>query len=118
MLYDYKCENCDHEMIDVYQSIKDDALVVCPSCGQSSLARVIYGGLGSFMKDVKTIGQLADKNWKELGHYQRSEKEQKAKEERQKQEVSAFSSAGSATKKEINKMTPAQKTKYIMTGDK
>jgi len=118
MLYDYKCENCDHEMIDVYQSIKDEALTKCPSCGQNSLARVIYGGLGSFMKDVKTIGQLADKNWKELGHYQRSDKEQQAKEERQKQESSAFSSVGSATKKEINKMTPAQKTKYIMTGDK
>ena len=118
MLYDYKCDNCDHTMEDVYQSIKDEALVTCPSCGQNSLVRLIYGGLGSFVKDVKTIGQLADKNWSQLGHYQRSEKEQQEKEEKQKQDVSAFSFAGKASRKEINKMTPAQKKKYIMTGDK
>lgn len=119
MLYDYICENCEHEMKDVYQSIKDDALVSCPSCGQNSLQRVVYGGLGAFVKDVKTVGQLADSNWKKLGHYQRSEKEEQAKQERQEKEGSSvFSAFGSASKKEINKMTPDQKTKYIMTGEK
>jgi putative FmdB family regulatory protein len=117
MLYDYKCDNCSHELIDVYQSIHDEALVKCPNCGKDSLIRVIYGGVGSFMKDVKTIGQLADSNWGKMGHYQKSELEAKRKQNQTKEE-SAFSFAGNATKKEINKMSAEQQKKYIMTGDK
>jgi len=117
MLYDYKCDHCSHEMADVYQSIKEDALVKCPNCGKDTLYRVIYGGLGSFMKDAKTIGQLADKNWSQMGHYQRSETEQKQLENKPKEE-SPLSIFGGASKKEINKMTVEQKQKYIMTGEK
>jgi putative FmdB family regulatory protein len=118
MLYDYKCDNCSHEMVDVYQSIKEDALTKCPSCGKDALVRVIYGGLGSFMKDAKTIGQLADSNWSKMGHYQRSELEHKMELKKPKQPVSPLSLAGNATKKEINKMSETQKQKYIMTGEK
>lgn len=119
MLYDYLCEECGYKMIDVYQSIKDDALKTCPSCNKDGLNRIVYGGIASFVKDVKTIGQLADKNWSNLGHYQKSEKEEQAKLERQASEdKSAFSAFGSASKKEINKMTPAQQKKYIITGEK
>jgi putative FmdB family regulatory protein len=116
MLYDYKCDNCSHELVDVQQSIKDEALTTCPSCGKDSLVRVIYGGLGSFMKDVKTIGQLADRNWSKMGHYQKSEILNKNKKGDTTSET--FSSSGKATKKEIAKMTESQKTKYIMTGEK
>lgn len=117
MLYDYKCENCSHEMIDVHQSIKDEALKICPSCGKDSLQRVIYGGLGSFMKDAKTIGQLADKNWSKLGKYRQSEIESKSKEKREEY-ASPFSAFGNASKKEINNMTEEQKKKYILEGKK
>lgn len=116
MLYDYKCDNCEHELKDVQQSIKDEALVLCPNCGKEALYRVIYGGLGSFMKDAKTIGQLADRNWSKMGSYQRSELE--AKNKPKNNEESNFSNFGKATKKEINKMTPEQKKKYIITGEK
>lgn len=116
MLYDYICDECSHEMMDVYQSIKDDALVKCPSCGKDALRRVIYGGIGSFMSDPKTIGSLADKNWSKKGHYERSDIESQSK--KSTGETSYFSSFGSASSKEINKMTEAQKTKYIMTGEK
>ena len=119
MLYDYVCENCQHEIEDVYQSIKDDALVSCPLCGQNGLQRVIYGGLGTFVKDVKTIGQLADSNWKKLGHYRQSEQEETAKQKRQEKENSSvFSAFGSASKKDISKMNPDQQKKYIITGEK
>lgn len=116
MLYDYKCEECSHEMIDVYQSIKEDALVTCPSCGKNTLQRVIYGGICSFMKDTKTIGQLADRNWSKLGSYQRSEIE--AQNQEKKNESTYFSQFGNASRKEIHKMTTEQKKKYIITGDK
>jgi putative FmdB family regulatory protein len=117
MLYDYKCDECSHEMYDVYQSIKDDAITLCPSCGKDTLCRVIYGGLGSFMKDTKTIGQLADRNWSKMGHYQKSEIEHKSLANKPKDE-SLFSNAGNASKQEISKMTATQKKKYIITGEK
>lgn len=116
MLYDYICDECSGELKDVYQSIKDDALVKCPNCGKDSLRRVIYGGIGSFMSDPKTIGSLADKNWSKKGHYERSDIESQSK--KSTGEASYFSSFGSANSKEINKMTESQKTKYIMTGEK
>lgn len=116
MLYDYICDECSHEMNDVYQSIKDEAFIQCPSCGKDGLRRVIYGGIASFMSDSKTIGSLADRNWSKKGHYEKSEIEAKSKKSTGKD--SYFSSFGSASKKEISKMTEAQKTKYIMTGEK
>lgn len=116
MIYDYICDECSNEMKDIHQSIKDNALVTCPACGKDSLRRVIYGGLGSFMKDCKTIGSLADRNWSKKGSYERSEIE--AKSQKSTGETSYFSSFGSASSKEINKMTDDQKTKYIMTGEK
>lgn len=114
--YDYKCESCDHEINDIYQSFSEESLVKCPSCGKDSLHRVIYGGLATFVKDAKTIGQVADKNWSNMGSYKRSEIEQQKKEESAKAE-SPLSSFGPASKKQINKMTPEQKKKYIITGE-
>jgi putative FmdB family regulatory protein len=117
MLYDYECQTCAYNMIDVYQSIHEEALINCPNCGNDSLQRVIHGGVGCFVKDIKTIGQLADKNWSTLGTYKKSEIESQQNTKTNK-EQSIFSSAGNATRKEINKMTPEQKTKYIMEGKK
>lgn len=103
-------------MSDVYQSIKDDAFTHCPNCSKNTLRRVIYGGIASFMSEPKTIGGLADKNWSKKGHYEKSEIELKSK--KTINDSSPFSSFGSATAKEINKMSDSQKTKYIMTGEK
>lgn len=120
MLYDYNCDHCGNKLKDVYQSIKDEALIKCPSCGKDSLQRVIYGGIATFVREIKTIGQLGDRNWSKMGHYKRSEIETEAKEKSEK-ETPYFSSFGSATPashKEINKMTASQKKKYIMEGEK
>jgi len=115
-IYDYVCESCNHEINDIYQSFSEDALIKCPSCSQDSLRRVIYGGLGTFVKDTKTIGQLADKNWKNMGSYKRSEIEQ-TKQESIRSKESPLSSLGKASRAQINKMTPEQKKKYIITGE-
>lgn len=114
--YDYRCESCSHEINDLYQSFSEDSLIKCPSCGQDSLLRVIYGGLGTFVKDSKTIGQLADKNWQSMGSYKRSEIEENRKEVAKTKE-SPLASLGKASKAQINKMSPEQKKKYIITGE-
>jgi putative FmdB family regulatory protein len=110
MLYDYGCHSCGNVLEDVKQSIHDEALITCPSCGTNSLERIPYGGLGAFVKDAKTIGQLADKNWSNLGHYQKSEIEAQntsGKESKTKQKQ----------RKQINNMTEKQKERYIITGE-
>jgi putative FmdB family regulatory protein len=111
MLYDYGCHSCGEILEDVQQSIHDEALKKCPSCGQDSLERVPYGGLGAFVKDAKTIGQIADKNWSKMGSYQRSEVEadrkQNSKAREKRKEM-----------RQIASMTPEQKKKYIITGEK
>jgi len=40
MTYEYACESCEHKF-EAEQSIKDDALKLCPSCGNKSLKRLI-----------------------------------------------------------------------------
>ena len=112
MLYDYGCTECGETLKDVKQSIHDEALTLCPSCGKHSLERVPYGGLGSFMKNnSNTVGSQADKNWSNMGHYQKSEIESKNKTKREGREKQSLRS-------QINKMTPDQRTKYIMEGKK
>jgi len=115
MLYDYICDNCNNKLTDVYQSIKDDALTKCEACGKESLQRVIYGGISASVKGVSTIGQLADRNWSKMGSYQKSELIEKQKSNKQESPLQSF---GSASRKEINKMTPEQQKKYIITGEK
>ena len=112
MLYDYGCHSCGEILEDVQQSIHDEALKKCPSCGQDSLERVPYGGLGSFMKNSSnTIGGQADKNWSKMGHYQKSEIEAKRNIEqgpaKEKREL----------RKKINSMSESQKKNYILKGD-
>lgn len=111
MLYDYGCHSCGETLEDVKQSIHDEALVKCPSCGKDSLERILHGGLGAFVKDAKTIGQLADKNWSKLGSYQRSEIESQNK-------YNLESKSNRNDKREIMKMTEQQKERYIITGKK
>ena len=112
--YDYICDDCSHEIHDIFQSFSEDSLIKCEACGKNSLRRVIYGGLATFVKNVNTIGQLADKNWQNMGRYKRSEIEQK---HRNKQTESPTSSLGPASKSQINKMSIEQKHRYIITGE-
>jgi len=38
--YEYRCENCGHEM-EVLQKISDAPLVDCPQCSQSALKKLV-----------------------------------------------------------------------------
>jgi putative FmdB family regulatory protein len=112
MLYDYICSNCSHEWNDVKQSMKDKPKKKCPECGKHALQRVLYGGAYVFVSNANTVGQLADRNRKDMGHYQRSELDDKAKEKL------TNTDSNKVTSREINKMTTSQKQKYITEGQK
>lgn len=109
MLYDYQCTKCDHFMEDVQQSIKDDALTTCPKCNEEALERVLTGGLyGHVYQEPTTIGQQSDRNWKNKGHYERSNAMQKesdkARDKREKRKL-------------VNRMNKEHQHHYIMTGE-
>jgi len=45
--YDYSCEKCGQ--FEIWQSIKDNALAVCPTCG-SKIERLISANVGFVLK--------------------------------------------------------------------
>ena len=108
-LYDYMCSNCEHKIEDLYQSIKDKPIVKCEKCGMMTLERIIYGGDVFVRREATTIGQLADRNTKKMGRY---EKESKQKQDSTKKEMSNKQKLH----KKINSMDETQKRKWIMEG--
>jgi putative FmdB family regulatory protein len=58
-IYEYRCESCGHTL-DALQKISDDPLRECPSCGESSLKRLISApafrlkGSGWYETDFKS----------------------------------------------------------------
>ena len=46
--YEYECKNCSHSF-EVFQSISDSPLTICPECG-GDIRRVIFGGAGVIFK--------------------------------------------------------------------
>jgi putative FmdB family regulatory protein len=46
--YEYRCKSCG-EHLEVVQSFKDQALTVCPACGEEQL-RKVFGSIGISFK--------------------------------------------------------------------
>lgn len=116
-LYDYECQNCQHLLEDVLQNVKDSPLTKCENCGEETLERIITGGVYGFVSGSNTIGSLADKNAK-VNKSKISEAQHKKREATPEAPKAWYDKYGTATPKEINKMTPQQKTRYIMEGRK
>ena len=109
-LYDYVCSNCQHELENVHQSIKDKPLIKCEQCNYRTLERVIYGGHVFVRREATTIGQLSDRNTKKMGKY---ELESKQKEHMAKKQPSEQQKLN----RKINSMTNDQKRKWIKEGE-
>src|SRR5689334_21428424 len=62
--YEYLCDNCGYNF-ETKQSFKDEALTLCPSCGQDMLHRVaqaagvVFKGSGRYITDSKGKQNLA-----------------------------------------------------------
>jgi putative FmdB family regulatory protein len=112
-LYDYRCDDCGHELTDVKQSIKDDALTLCPSCDKDALYRVPQSTMYATVSNVTTVGQVWDRKAKEAGSYHRSEVEAKRSAKQPKADK-----IKTASKQEIKSMSANQRERYIQTGDK
>jgi putative FmdB family regulatory protein len=65
--YGYRCTNCGHQF-EIFQRMSADGLTVCPSCGQSTLKKVVYPtgvvfkGSGFYTTDYKSAGKSSSSN--------------------------------------------------------
>ena len=104
-------------MEDVRQSFNDEPLSLCPKCNEEKLFRVVTGGLHVSVKNVNTIGQLADRNATNNKSIIK-ENQQRLSESKPAEEKSWMDKHRSASNKEVQKMTKQQKARYIMEGKK
>ncbi len=57
-IYEYKCDNCDHQL-ELLQKFNDDPLNTCPSCGQDGVRKLVSAaafhlkGTGWYATDFK-----------------------------------------------------------------
>lgn len=108
-IYHYKC-SCGYDD-EIYHSIKEDIRKICPSCSHSTLYVVIDSIPYGKVEEVKTLGQLMEKNSKKLGKelVQKKMEQDGITELNKKREEMA-------EMRKIANFTPEQKEKYIMEG--
>jgi len=127
--YQYRCTKCEQKTDEVFQGINDPPLTLCLHCNTDTLVRVIFPVFG-FVRGSsnQTLGSLAEQNTKRLSDSQKAkimEREKlperplprgMTKAEKPTEKESPFSDAGSATPRQIKKMSKDKKLDYIMTG--
>ena len=108
-IYHYKCE-CGFDQ-EVYHSIKEPTKQQCPACKNPSLYIVIdtipYGAV----KEVKTVGQLAEKNSRNMG---KEQVQMKMDSDGTTEKIKNTEKMREAMK--LGSLTPEKKRKYIETG--
>ena len=114
-VYDYECKSCGAQLSDVFQKVTDLELTKCEECNSDSLYRVVTGGIHSFMAGSDTVGSIADKNTRR-DRNKLNEEHHKKLESTPQVKKHWYEKQGDKSRKEINKMTPAQQKRYIMEG--
>jgi putative FmdB family regulatory protein len=133
--YVYECTNCGSN-IEIQQSIKDDALVLCPECNTNSLRRVIFNPMYvRVIQEPTTLGQIAERNAKSMS---RDEKSLRLEDDKTKKTINRIpedmrpktvepkdsgplpdwmEKPRTKTHTEINKLSPENVERYVYTGD-
>jgi putative FmdB family regulatory protein len=68
-IYENLCSECGYGF-DHVQSIKANALITCPECGQDTLRRVLHAVTIFTRGDAVTVAQQADRNTSSMGRYE------------------------------------------------
>ena len=110
-LYDFECEPCAY-YTEVRQPMDNPSILECPVCGEKTLAKVFINAPHTFVRgEARTIGQLAEKNYKNMGFYEKQDR--KRKDQSESSEVKDKRERH----QKIVSMTPEQQTKWIREGD-
>ena len=121
--YGYTCQNCGHTF-EIFQDVNEGKKKKCPECKLLKLSRDITGGLGgSVVQDPKTLLQQAERNTAKMGHYELQERRMADEEgnlrKRKPKEPAPWWRPGTdKPDMSLANLTPAQKQKYIETGEK
>lgn len=131
----YFCKDCGYEY-EVVQPMMEELHKICPKCNGSLFQDLT--GVHTSIKSYNTVGSLAEKNTRELGHYGREEKERQLAQENKQfseerkrqlanQGIKLFETdakkafeIGQAPPKVIQKMESGDKKaieKYVYTGE-
>lgn len=120
--YNFYCEKCKAKFdlecrISEYDQIFKN--IDCPNCSSTDSIYRDYNAdnIYSTIREIRTVGQLAEHNTKKMGSKLTEEYAKKKEAEPQKPWYHN-PKLGGATRKEINKMTIEQKRKYILKGQK
>ena len=111
-LYDFECSRCAY-YTEIRQGVDEPSTHQCPHCGEDTLVKVFINSPAFFVRgEPNTVGQLADKNSRNMGTYEKQDKDHKNHtnnnpEHRKKRD----------THRKINSMTQKQKLKWIKEGD-
>jgi putative FmdB family regulatory protein len=82
--YEYKCEGCGHEF-EAFQSISEDPIKICPSCGEVKVKRLISAGAGLIFKGSGFY--ITDYKKKESSSKVGTEREKKSETKPEKKET-------------------------------
>lgn len=112
--YDFECLECG-ALEEVVQPMHAPSVLDCPVCNKKNVFKKVFfnAPMISIKGEPTTIGQLADKNTKALGTYERQSKE--LLDEVNKKHINREKAA---MHREINSMTDKQKDHWIRTGEK
>ena len=114
--YSFRCEECSHDFSEFWSiSSYDEKLnnLNCENCGSKKVHRDYQeDNMVVSYYEVKTIGQLAERNTKKMGKYHLEDKMREDNMELHKKNKEV-----TAKRRKLNKMTSEQKHKYIMEGE-
>jgi putative FmdB family regulatory protein len=92
--YEYSCSNCGY-IFEEYQSMKEDALLKCPKCGQNKLQKhigagtgVIFKGSGFYVTDYKKKNSTGSKQSSRKKEKTETPETKDSKETKEKKETS------------------------------
>lgn len=109
-LYDFECEDCIF-YTEIRQSMEGPSIHTCPICGKETLRKVLINPPIMICRgDPSTIGQLMDKNTRNMGKYELQDRDAK-------NNINKESNEKKNLQRRINAMTPEQKVKWIKEGD-
>ena len=107
--YPYRCLACQHTFSDIIPMKEYKTRRKCPECKKYKLERVLGNVTGFVKGEATTLGQLAEQNaQKKGGENKKVDKKEKI----------WYHKSGEASSNDIDKMTDAQKHRYVQTGKK
>lgn len=111
-LYDFECKECKY-YDEVRQAHDAPSIIKCPCCDKKTLRKVFINAPSiSVRGEPNTIGQLADRNTRKMGTYEKQDRI-----ERDKPKNNSEAEERRRNNRKINSMTPTEKIKWIKEGD-